>query len=224
MKSVSGNQDPLLDQLKRQIEPSLKSVTPLRPAWQRGLVVLSSALLLASCLLLGFGLREDGASLGPIALWGFSLLQLVTVYLLSCLVLKEGIPGSRPSIGLIWIVFSAAILVHLAIVFVSDNISTIPLPEDRAFALTGVCLFFVTLFGLPLLLVGFRLVTRGLPHQFGRVGLLVGFSMGLAAEAAWRLHCPFSDWTHILSAHTLAIVVLACLGALVGNFWMKHRR
>jgi hypothetical protein len=162
--------------------------------------------------------------LGPIALWLFSLLQLVGVYFLCWLILKEGIPGSKPSIELIWIVFAASIVVHLAIVFVSDNISTNPLPEDQALSLTAVCLSFVTLFGLPLLWVGFHLVTRGLPDHLGRIGLLVGFSAGLAAEAAWRLHCPFSDWTHILSAHSIAIVFLACLGALVGNFWINRKR
>jgi len=224
MKSVSGNHNQLLEQLKRQIEPSLTSVTPLRPAWQRSLVVLACGLLLAAGLVWALGLRDDSAALGPVALWCFSLLQLAAVYFLFWLILKEGIPASKPSRELIWIIFTAAVVLHLAIVLVSNNISTNPLPVDRAPMLAAVCLSFVTVLGLPLLLVGFRLVTHGLPDHWGRIGLLVGFSVGLSAEAAWRLHCPYSDWTHILSAHSVAIALLACLGALVGNLWMKHRR
>jgi len=71
------------------------------------------------------------------------------------------------------------------------------------------------------LLFGFVLVRAGLPFRARTTGLLLGLGNGLAVEAVWRLHCPFSSWGHILLFHGGAVVVLMAAGMAIGRLWER---
>lgn len=223
MKSTFGDSEKILKRLRDSIGESPEPVVPLRPAWQRALLVAAAGILFTVALLVVMGLREDAESIGFTAIWVFSGLQLISVYFLAWLTLQEAVPGEKPPRAAIWLTAAGAVLMHLTVVLASDRMSTNPLPEELSLRLALICLTFVALLGLPLAFVAWNLVRKGLPDDWPAVGLLVGLLAGLAAESGWRIHCPYSDWKHILSAHSGAILFLTLAGTLIGRLWLSRK-
>jgi hypothetical protein len=92
---------------------------------------------------------------------------------------------------------------------------------DQEWHLGIACLLGIGMLGILALLFGFFLVRAGLPIRARSAGLLLGLGGGLAAEAAWRLHCPFSSWNHILVFHSGSIVIIVGVGMLLGWLWKR---
>ena len=88
-----------------------------------------------------------------------------------------------------------------------------------------------------------RLAELGVRHVFGIPGdYVLGFygkleaselavvncadeqGAGFAADASWRLICPYSDPGHVLLGHTAGILVLGLTGFLLGYLWSLYAR
>ncbi|MFZ0428443.1 MAG: NrsF family protein [Acidobacteriota bacterium] len=206
-------EDRLLERLKEDIAGDLRPVRPLRPFWRRVLPVAGLWLLLALAVLSVFGLRADHEALGPLGTWLVPALQGLAVAALAVYLYRSIFPGSLPPQGALTGAILAALVTHIFAVAWTEHLH-FNSPADHPLRAGLVCFSFVLLLGLPLLGGFVWLVRAGLFARPIRIGLLAGLAGGLAAEAAWRLHCPYTNWQHIVFSHTLGALVITALGVL----------
>lgn len=204
--------DGLLKRLKDEIEGDLHPVRPIGGFWRRIAPVAGLWLLLAVAVLTVLGLRVDHQELGPLGTWLFPAIQLLAVAAVAAFLHQSTIPGSLPPQNATSGVVAAALVTHLFAVFGTQHIHFSSPPHPIAAAI--VCFCFVLALGIPLLVAFVWLVRSGLFARAGQLGLLAGLGAGLAAEALWRLHCPYTSWHHIVFSHTLGALVIAGAGLL----------
>jgi len=214
----------LFESIRDEVAADLVPVRPLAGAWKRALYLPVLFGLLVGSVLLVFGMRVDYPVLGPGIAWGFAVLQCLAAYTVVSLGLRITIPAADlPKIGLVVVALLVAGL-HFAVAEISYQLSPISVEPHRFWSLLLVC-FSITLgLGLLPLAVFLTFSTRGLVRRPITVGFLCGFGGGLCGEAAWRMHCTYTSWDHILPAHTGAIFLTAVLGAALGYWWQRRSR
>jgi hypothetical protein len=94
---------------------------------------------------------------------------------------------------------------------------------EYVWSLCLLCFRHELLLGLPFLLVISWLAVRALPVRPRTIGLLSGVGGGIVADATFRLICPGSDPTHVMSGHLAPIFVLGVLGYLLGFIWERFQ-
>jgi hypothetical protein len=209
-------EDRLYQQIRGKIEEDFAPVKPLKEPWKRALWIFPLLLLLAGAILAVFHLRPDASNFTPLELYGFIVLQVAVCYLLLSAVLKTGIPGSFLSLSSLALPGVTAAAVFLAASHVLHRASPNNPPAGQEISMGAACIAIVGILGAASLVGGFFLARRGLPFRSGAAGLLLGLCGGLAVEAVWRLHCPFTSWSHVLVFHAGAVLILAFSGAVFG--------
>lgn len=201
----------LLDAVDRDLTP----VRPARLPWRRvlGVAPLGAALMLAVPLVAGP--RVDIGTLGPFVAWGLSIGQLGLGLLAIWMALRDGMPSlalPRLALGIMLAAGAGAVAaVTLVTYSISPTVLAEGLPRPGVFCFAGT-----TSVGAPLLGAVALLMSRSLPSTPMLAGGLYGMGAGLTADAAWRLGCPVSDPTHVLSAHAGAVLLLAVTGMVWG--------
>ena len=212
-------EDRIYTQIREKLGNDLTPVTPLKNAWKRAIWAIPVCCLFITITLLLFKLRDDYSNFHPVEIWGFILLQSLICFLIMTAVLKSGVPGSFPNF--LYLVFPAftGTVIYLAFTFLHFNTS--PNHPDPGMELkTGIaCISIIGGYGLFALLAGYILARSGLPFRAETVGLLSGLGNGLMAEAAWRLHCPYTSWDHVLIYHGTPILILLAAGLGLGRLW-----
>lgn len=203
--------DRLLERLKEEISGDIRPVRPLGSFRRRILPVAGLWLLLAVAVLAVLGLRIDHEALGVVGTWVVPAVQGLAVTGLAVYLYQSTIPGSLPPQSVFPGIVAAVLGTHLFAVAVTQHLH-LNAPADDPVRAALVCLFFVLLLGIPLLAGFVWLVHSGLVSRPGRIGLLAGMAGGIGAETAWRLHCPYTNWQHILSSHTLGALIIAAVG------------
>jgi len=137
-------------------------------------------------------------------------------------VLLEGIPGWRASstklFPFVLTAHALQIVVNL-LIFVRA-----PMSSGGTVTMWMACFRAEPLIGLPALVLIAWLVARSLPQRPLVAGFLTGTGAGFAAEASWRILCPYSDAAHVLMGHTGGILVLGLTGFLLGYLWTLYGR
>ena len=211
-------EDRLLARLRDEIGEDLQPVRPVAPFWRWISPVAGLWLLLAVAVLAAFGLRGDHQELGDLGTWFFPAVQILAVLGVALYLYQSSMPGSLPPQSALPGVVAGSLLTHLILVAATQHLHLNSPPDFLRAAL--VCFGFVLLLGAPLLAGFIWLVHSGLFARPAQIGLLAGVSGGLAAEAAWRLHCPYTNWQHILFSHTLGALVIAAVGLV----WFHRSR
>jgi hypothetical protein len=202
------------------VEASIAPVRPLAPPWRRVLLPGIAGLLLLATVPVVYGLRFDAATVGPLRLWGGSLVQIAVGLLLVSRALAESIPGRLAPRRLVAGTGGVGLLVMVALTGLTFLASPTQVPPDGA-RYFEVCATRSLGLGLVPLLVGLALLARGLLVRPLLVGALLGLGAGLLADASWRLYCEVSDPAHVLTAHLLAVVGNAAAGATAA--WLVSR-
>ena len=204
----------LLNRIADSIEPSLRPVRPMAPAW---VLVLAIVLVGATVALVGAA-REgfDGveALSIPARLLIFGTLALLAG-VAAAQVVRAWIPGSRyvPS-GAILAASSVVLLAVFALLF-HDY-------QTHDFLSAGLaCLVLGLSHAVPVALLIWWLLRRGYAVNPVSAGLISGTFAGLAGLTMLELHCPNFEASHVLVWHTLVLPVSAALGALAG--WVLRR-
>lgn len=218
-----ASKDETFDRLRLEISRDLKPVRPLSSAWVRVLFLVPYALLALAVLLLVSDLRADAPELGPEILWGLATLQLLVAYLVFSIALRQAVPGdtagSKP-----WLGFPALVLgVQFGVAMWTYRYSGLVVPPERVVTYGLVCFGMMAVIGLAPLAGGLLLLSRGLPLKPRLAGLVSGFAAGLLAEAVYRTHCSFSQWSHIVPWHGGAVVLLGLAGFWAGLLWDERR-
>jgi len=215
-------EDHLLQRLKQELSGDLTAVKPLAEPWKRAAAVFPIWLLLMILTLGVFGLRSDYLTLGPAVVWGFSLAQVAICYLAFTSSLESSVPGrSRTWIALFGIVI-AGLMNYLAASWITHGINPSRAEAGHELRAGIACLSAIAIYASLPLLSAIWWIRSGLPLRPRAAGLLLGVGSGIAAEAAWRLHCPISSWDHVLAFHGGAILAAAAAGVIFGQIWQRR--
>lgn len=204
------------------IARDLGAVTSLRSPSVSALVTLPVGLFVASIVLVLYGSRSDAAVLGLWPLLGPAFAMVAAAYALMVVALRERVPGASAS-RLWWVTLPlAAMLVHLGGALYTFRY-TGPTADAVAWSRQSVCLGHIALLGLPAVLAVFWLLSRGLTLRPRLAGAMGGVAGGVLSEGIFRLHCAWSEPSHIIPWHTGAILLSGVLGLLGGVFWERRR-
>jgi hypothetical protein len=208
----------LLARLKSQIEPDLAPVRPLPRPGSRALWLLGLWVMLGAGVLLALGPRADVDVLGAWRSIGFSLVEVAACFWLVRLSLRSAIPAMSGSLWTAIAGLAIASCLHLVLSWVALERNDLSPPHGEELRDGLRCFASIVVLALAPLVLGGVLLVRGLLTRYAMPFMLMGFASGLAAEATWRLHCPYSGWAHVLPFHTGALVLSMLLASAVALF------
>jgi hypothetical protein len=208
------DENELLARLKSRIGPDLAPVRPLPSPGSQALWLLLVWMTLGTGVLLLLGLRPDFGTLGTWPSIGFSLIEIAVCFWLVHLSLRSSIPAMSGSLGIAIAGIATASCVHLLLSWATLDRNDLSPAQGEELRDGLRCFTAIVALALGPLMLGGVLLLRGLLTRYLVPFALTGFASGLAGEATWRLHCPYSAWDHVLPSHTgaLALVVLVATG------------
>lgn len=205
-----------LERLKRAIGPAPVAVEPLRASAVRALGPAALSLVLMIGVVALLGRRADVTADAFLGYAAFSALQVACGAWLVVVCLRLGIPGRSPAPLLILGSAAVALGAHFIASWAAvSHLATAP-PVAEAWRIGLACLGAVTALSIAPAAWVAVLYRRGLAMHPGRAFGLAGLAGGLGAEAAWRLHCEYSAWSHVLAWHDGA-VLLAVAATVVAS-------
>ena len=214
-------EDQLYKKLRDKLSDEFTPVKPLERAWKRALWFFPISLVFIAATLAVFHLRSDSVNFHPMALFGLIFLQILACYLAIIASLETSIPGSFKSpIFLITAGLTGPVVFGIAS-WIAFRVSPNQPLSGQEWKVGFACLSVIGIFGLLALLIGYWLARSGLPFRAKSVGVILGIGSGFTAEAAWRLHCPYTSWDHILIFHGGAVLLLLLTGLAMGYLWGK---
>jgi len=201
----------LLQRIAGSLQPSLHPVRPLPRTW----VLVSRLLLVAAGIALAGAFR---AGFNGYAKMDKSARVLVFITL-ACFAFAAGtefvnsvIPGSRRRVtpGNLLLIGGLVLLGVFALLF--RDYHTV-----HFWSAGFVCLVTGILHAVPVGLIGWFLLRRGVALNRVAAGFAAGAFAGLAGIAVLELHCVNFQAFHILIWHTAVIPVSAVIGALIAR-------
>ena len=209
--------------LQSRLAGDLRPVRPFAPGRRMLLFLALFAPLTAMVLWRIFGWRSDQAALDGSWMWGLSLVELTAAFVILNRVMREAVPGRSSSLALLTFTAVGAVVLHVAV-----NLATFA--QSRIYPAPGLewtvglyCFAFEFALGVPCLLFALWLGRRGLTARPRRLGVLGGIGAGLAADADWRLICPYSEPAHAFGSHSLGILAVVGLGLILAGWWESGR-
>jgi len=219
--SAGGTARQIPESLRQAVAGDLRPVCPLAAPWRRMLWVVPltiAAFLLPQIIM---GQRPDLDRLGILLAWLPVIVQLLLGIGLMGMALREAVPGLGISRGMIGGLIVTAIGLHVAVN--SAIWLSYPTTVENVWSLWWMCFRHELFIGIPFLLVVTWLAARALPVRPRTIGLLSGVGGGVIADATWRMVCPISEPSHVLSSHLAPVFVLGALGFLLGWVWERSR-
>jgi hypothetical protein len=216
-------EDRLFEKIRNEIASDLAPVRPLGPPWKRASILLLLWLLLIAVVLAVFGFRRDYHVLGPWVVWNLTLVQTLAAYAAVVFAVRLTMPGSLIPGSYLAVIAAAASVIHWTISGILFHLSPTRVEPGREWRLALICFASELCLGLIPLAVILALSRKGLPLRPITLGLLAGLGSGLTAEAAWRMHCAYNSWNHILLSHSFAILATALLGGMLGFSWKRRQ-
>jgi len=221
LHQAAQTSDALEPALLQRVAASLQPLEPVRPlprTWvlATALLFLGAAIALVAAFHAGF--------------YGFAKMDLLerllifsTLACFACVAAAEFvhsmIPGSRRLFTPENLLLLASILLLAIFALLFHDYHT-----DHFLSAGILCLVTGVAHAIPVGLLGWLLLRRGLALNRVAAGLLGGAFAGLAGITLLELHCPNFQAFHILVWHTAVLPVSAALGALLGYLLNHHLR
>jgi hypothetical protein len=203
------------DALLAEVSRDLRAVRPWPTPWRDALRLSPLAIGIIIALPLLVGLRRDAVAVGPLVMWGVSLIQVVLGIALIWMATREGRPARRLPRGVVGVALAAAGFMVVAVSFVTFSKSPTHVPQGIPPWIAGtVCYLGSTVAAAPLFLLAAWFHSRFVSPRPALAGGLYGAGAALTANAGWRLICPISTPWHVLTAHGGSVVTIALLSAL----------
>jgi len=219
--AAGGTTQRIPESLRQAVSCDLKPVCPLAAPWRRMLWVVPLTIVAFLLPQLIMGPRPDLDQIGMVLGWLPMIVQLLLGLGLLGMALREAVPGIGISRGRIGGLMIAAIGLH---VLVNAAIWRFyPTTVEGVWSLWWMCFRHELFLGIPFLLVVAWLAVRALPVRPRTIGLLSGVGAGVMADATWRMVCPISEVSHVLSSHLAPVFVLGALGYFLGWIWERSR-
>lgn len=205
----------LLRRIADSIEPTVRPVRPLPPAWMlaSGLVAITATVAVIGAAWAGF---QGVQALGP---WA-RLLIFGTVGALASLTavqaVAEWIPGSHR-----WLSPRGLLAIVIVTLMTAFGLLFHDYQSDQ-FVTSGLrCLVTGLLYAAPAGLLGGVLLRRGWAGNPISAGLVGGVLAGLGGVTMLELHCSNFEAPHLLVWHTLVVPASSAIGAALG--WVSQR-
>lgn len=172
----------------------------------------------------GLGPREGIATIGPGWSWLVSTAELLAAGGLLVLLTRESVPGTRLPVAWTTTAVILAIGAQIATAFLLDASHPSPVPPGDGARFAFACGVAVSVLAVvPLVLAGW-LVTRRLPASAALCAVGSGVASVLAADAFWRLHCPYTSVEHFLAGHLAPALPVTTIALLALRAWTARRR
>ena len=210
-------------ELQARLPGDLRPVRPFAPRRRMVIFMVLFVPLTALVLWRVFGWRSDQGALGSPWMWGLSILELAAALWLLVRVVREVTPGRRSSLALLGFGVAGTAVIHVAVILATFAQSQVYPDEGYEWLLGLYCFAFEVAIGIPCVLFALWLGRRGLTSSPRRLGILGGVGAGLAADAIWRLVCPYSALDHAFGSHSAGILALVAFGLFVAAIWESLR-
>jgi len=201
----------IIDRISSSIDPSLRPVRPLPPAWAlaTGLFLAFAAVAFAGAAFLGFyGIRKLTAA--QIMLVFTVLSSLAWLAALSSV--AEMTPGSARPVPAMWLpVVVVLTLIATFTVLPSDNRVDRFVPQGLA------CLTVGLLHAVAAGMASWLLLRQGFAVSPLAAGLVTGTLASLAGVVMLEIHCANFQKLHVLVWHTAVVPLGALAGALLAG-------
>lgn len=206
------------DALLTEVSRDLRAVRPWPAPWRDALRLspLAAGIIIALPVLIG--LRRDALAVGPLVVWGVSLIQVALGILLIWMAMREGRPARRLPRGAMRAALAVAGFVVVAGSFLTFSKSPTVVPHGVSPWIAGmVCYFGSTVVAAPFFVLAAWFHSRFVSPRPALSGGLYGAGAGLTSNAGWRLICPISTPWHVLTAHGGSLISIALLSALIAH-------
>ena len=192
------------------------AVRPRRPERLSAVVTLCVALLSFGGLWLLLPLRHDAAVLGVPELFTLSALEISAALALFMLGLRQLTPGRLSSTSVLLSASLAMVACGALVTWRSAHVSGLAPPPGSEFSSGALCATMIGLLSLPYGLAFKRAFALRLTPRRNWAGAMLSLSAAVAANAVWRLFCPYSETLHQLLGHggAACLTVAAALIAL----------
>lgn len=210
--------------LRDRIEADLVPVKPLPAAWKQALLALPWILLCLLFCLFAFELRHDSETLGLGLTWGLSALAIAFAFFLFALAGREGLPARGLLPRNAALLALAACVFHTFMAWLTYRTSPVFVSDAETLSAALACFGIVSAIGAPLTLLLVLSAARGVCLRPWTAGLLAGLGGALAADAIWRVVCPFTTFDHVLMGHSSGMCFLALLGMAFSLVLARCRR
>jgi hypothetical protein len=192
----------------------IKPVRPLIGPGRRLLLLTPIAVAVLLYAPFGYGHR-DFERLGILGSWGVSAVEWIVGLVILGVALRHAVPGRGLTRRSVFATLAGALGLVVLVTVVTYAIEPTELPPGTAFQFWWECVKWPMTIAAPILLVASLLAMRAFPTHPALVGGLCGLAAGVLADSGWRLACDVSAPSHVLGAHGVAIVLLACAGSAV---------
>jgi hypothetical protein len=206
------------DALLAEVSRDLGAVRPWPTPWRDAVRLSPLALGIIIALPVLFGLRRDAVAVGPLVVWGVSLIQVALGIMLIWMATREGRPARRLPRGAVRAALAGAGFMVVAVSFLTFSKSPTHVPQGVPPWIAGmVCYLGSTLAATPLFLLAAWFHSRFVSPRPALAGGLYGAGAALTADAGWRLICPISTPWHVLIAHGGSVISIALLSAFTAH-------
>jgi len=213
------------DALLAEVSRDLRAVRPWPTPWRDALRLSPLALGIIIALPVLLGLRRDAVAVGPLVVWGVSLVQVALGIMLIWMATREGRPARRLPRGVLGAALAASGFMMVAVSFLTFSRSHTHVPGELSPWIVGmVCYFGSTLAAAPLFALAAWFHSRFVSPRPALAGALYGAGAALTANAGWRLVCPISTPWHVLTAHSGSVISITLLSALTAHLVAARAR
>ena len=200
-------------------------VRPLRPPFERALLLVILAVGLGSVGLIFTQLRSDLASVSWAVTYSPAVLELLAGGLAFLLAMRWSVPGLGGARSRSELLLGAGMALSLIAALAAPHFVVPGHPAlcVGAGADKGLpCLGWQSMLGIPVLLAALWLIFRGVSVASTLAGALAGLGAGLVTDGAIHLHCGALDPAHTVPWHFGGVAFLTALGALMGKVIPKR--
>jgi uncharacterized protein (DUF697 family) len=213
------------DALLAEVSRDLRAVRPWPTPWRDALRLSPLALGIIISLPVLFGLRRDAVAVGPLVVWGVSLVQVGLGIALIWMAAREGRPVRRLPRGVVRAALAGAGFMVVAVSFLTFSRSPTHLPPGVAPWIVGmVCYFGSTVAATPFFALAAWFHSRFVSPRPALAGGLYGAGAALTSNAGWRLICPISTPWHVLISHGGSVISITLLSALTAHLVAARAR
>jgi hypothetical protein len=208
------------DDLIKALDADARSkAMPLRSAWW--MATGAAAVIAAVVFLLTIGPRPDiAAAMHTMRFLSKFVFTIVLAASAFALIRALSTPGAATGKAAVWMV-AAPVLVALAVVV---ELFAVPSSEWGTRLIgsnMAICMTFIPLIGIGPLAVFLAALRYGAPTRPVLAGAVAGLLAGGLSATFYAAHCFDDSPLFVATWYTIAIIILAALGALGGRLFVR---